>query len=247
MYYLVLFLTLIIVCSCSSNIPKSRVSVIKDSAIQSYIKYLNSFSYIDSTREIRLLVDLNNSDTTELKRSIQVYSLESNEYHYEDRIDTCISETKIKDIDCDEAYRFEYSNYNIFVESKRYPNGSCPYFTHFTIYKKDSVIKLVSLIYQKSTKTEKCKIVKEQTENLDYSHWIAFQAIMKKNDFWGLKRFNGQYGDGLLKIWGIKHELWRDLNFTHYNYIFREDVNHIAISDALVYLSKVSKFPIYCY
>lgn len=239
MKYLVLFLTLIIFCSCNSNVQKSKLLVIKDSAIQSYIKYLNSLSYIDSTPEMRLLVDINNNDTTELKRSIQFYSLESKEYHLVDRIDTCISEIKIKDIDCDEAYRFECSNYNIFSDS---------YFTHFTIYKKDSVIKLVSLVYQKSTITNKCKVIKEQTENLNYSHWIAFQAIMKKNDFWGLKRFNGQYGDGLyFKIWGIKHMMSRGLNFTHYNYILRQDINNIAISDALVYLSKVSKISIYYY
>ncbi len=193
---------------------------------------VDTLPYYDTTTlEFRLLKAYSLNDTTTLKRLVERLKKMNTKADWQINLDSCVKQEAFKDVNSEEAYRFNYSS------------AFCPYRTSITIIKyKDSTV-LNTVVYQYAWDTVPCKIIEQSAVAIDSLSWAKFQESLRLADFWGLKTDNGIHGvDGdVLEVYGFKQGTNPDWNPDKTNFISRWTPAYNSILDSFVILLKYSK------
>ncbi len=159
----------------------------KDSVIQKHFSKINSLEFYDTIDyDFKVLKAYFNDDTSffrEMNENMDKLSSYP-------RVDSCVNQIKLSDLNCDEAYRFYHSQ------------SFCDFHQNITIARSGDSVRLIFIEYSNGdgkqtqylsykgdtvTVLPYCVVTKQFNKLLPIKDWEKLKDIIRKADYWGLK------------------------------------------------------------
>jgi hypothetical protein len=223
-----LILVQVFLISCQGNNSTTKYSL-KDSILKEHLFALDSLPYYDTTDiNYKVLKAYQNNDTTFLKKLHSDIERGRGFAQQWRSMDSCVQQTKLESLNCDEAYRFIYSG------------PFCPMKQITTISKSGDSINLNFELYQLKWDAMECKKIDAFNKKITTKNWEEITRLMDRDDFLGLKRENNIHGlDGsTLIVIGYAKEGFNHIKAMKYNYVSRWSSS--ILRDAFELVTKLS-------
>jgi len=169
--------------SCTDISKPQPGSSLRDSVLRFYKEELSVNPRYDTMEfNYQLLNAYLANDSLSLNALLKELRNERENRKWFGQFDSCIKLTKLRQMDVDEGYRFEYAG------------AFCDYRQITTIYKRRDSIKLNFQLYKLGGDTSPCKRLEEFDRTLTPNNWKEFLSKLDEGDFWGLKTENNRHG-----------------------------------------------------